>query len=524
MNETVDKVLILAATQKDADSTCLILSRGHIPCRKCDNFLDLEKEISNDAGAVILAKEILSPENIGHLAKALNTQSAWSFLPIIVLISAGDLALGNEEALRLLKPLKNATFLERPVRVGTLLSVVQAALADRKRQYEVRDLLDALEKSKQEAIAASQAKSAFLANMSHEIRTPLGAVLGFAELLMESSISEAEKLAYMQTMKRNGQLLSNIIDDILDLSKVESGQITLESIELSVNELFADIISAFEPLASSKKIALNIEYAPHVPRFIKTDPVRLRQILTNILSNAVKFTNSGSITIRISKMDSKLIIRVSDTGLGISPQQVKNLFLPFSQADSSITRKYGGTGLGLALSKKLARLLGGDLTLVHSELKKGSTFEIAIQYQEVAQASTKLDKLKNSIAPEVLANRHILLVDDSKDNQVLISRILKLAGAEVSVASDGLEGVETALSHDFDAILMDVQMPRLGGHEATRRLRASGYSKPVIALTAHALMEDRAKCLEAGCNDYLTKPIQRAELIQVISDHTRLPH
>jgi signal transduction histidine kinase len=522
-----ERILVLAVSQRDAESTCGVLERVGLSAKICFSLASLESEIEAGAGGLILAKEALNSETVLHLARILNRQPPWSFLPVIMLIGAGDLALGNEESLRFLAPLRNLTFLERPVRVGTLTSIALGAIADRRRQYEVRDLIATVEKAKQEAIEASQAKSSFLANMSHEIRTPLGAILGFSELLMEPTVEERDKLAYMKTIKRNGQLLSALIDDILDLAKVESGRVAVENIDVSVRELISEVISALAPQASLKSIPISVDWATSVPNFIRIDPVRLKQIILNVVGNAIKFTSTGEIRIQIftSNTDSEtkncqtVHFEVTDTGVGVSPSQAGNLFQPFAQADSSITRRFGGTGLGLVLSKKLAHALGGDLVLKASEVGRGSKFEIVVACVPSAHQSAHLSSALAPLtegAPLPLAGRKILLVDDSKDNQVLIGRMLAISGAEVNTADDGIAAVESALKNDFDLVLMDIQMPRLSGDEATKRLREKGYRRPVIALTAHALQEDRKRCFEAGCNDYLTKPVQRGELIRAI--------
>lgn len=523
-----ERVLVLTASQRDAESTYQIFLSAQINSVPCKDIEDLIRQIQTGAGAVILAKEVLTSKTILKLSEVLNGQPTWSFLPIIILIGAGDLALGNEETLRLLKPLRNRTLLERPVRIGTLTSVVQSALSDRKRQYEVRNLLMALETSKREAIAANQAKSVFLANMSHEIRTPLGAILGFSDFLLEPGLSEQEKKTYMTTIKRNSKLLSALIDDILDLAKVESGKIAIEKIDVSLHELMSEVIFALEPKAIAKKIPLFLRWDPSVARNIHTDPIRLKQILINIIGNAIKFTKEGQIEIRLfssedASQKQKLHIEVTDTGVGIPNEHLPNLFQPFTQADSSITRKFGGTGLGLVLSKKLAQALGGDLSLVKSEPNKGSRFHISIDISGSTEVEPKLHvhakPIVDIVGSQPLKNCRILLVDDSLDNQVLISRLLKISGAEVETANDGIEGVEKAMSRKFDIVLMDIQMPRLGGREATVQLRQKGFAKPIIALTAHALKEDRDKCLELGCDYYLTKPVHRHELIQTVANY-----
>ncbi len=522
-----ERVLIVVSSSTEANFLSALLAQDKMGYFKCSSFAELHYEMRRGVGALILSKESLTPETISQLSYQLKKQMPWSFIPIVVFASPGDFEAQNETTLKLIKSLRNVTILERPVRTGALLGILHAVLMDRKRQYKVRDLLSALELSKKEAISANDAKTAFLANMSHEIRTPLGAILGFSELLVEGSVTERDQ--YLETIRRNGNLLRTLVDDILDLAKVESNQFETESIEISLKELISEIVNTFEPKTSEKNLGLMITFDGNDCDLIETDPIRLKQILMNTLGNAVKFTEQGQVSLRVSSKavpgsenKLKLLIEVSDTGIGISPEQSKKLFQPFTQADNSMTRKFGGAGLGLVISRKLAQALGGTVELKRSLPGFGSTFEISIIVSQVRE--NKISKINyfrqerlHSKKALPLYNLRILVVDDSKDNQFLISRLLRNSGAEVQTADDGLHGIQEALSKNFDLILMDVQMPRLGGLEATLQLRQSKYTKPIIALTANALKGDREKCLQAGCNDYLTKPIQRHELIQTVA-------
>ncbi len=394
-----------------------------------------------------------------------------------------------------------------------------------------------LKNAKIEADAADETKSAFLANMSHEIRTPLGAIIGFSELLLDGDMSASEKRNMIEIIKRNGKLLSTIINDILDLSKVEAGKMEIEEAQVSLSDLVKEITVLLNLDATGKGIQLIVTYEGKLPTVIKTDPTRLRQILFNIVGNAIKFTERGSVQLKI-KLDpndpTKLAFIVQDTGTGITPEQKNRLFSPFTQADVTTTRKFGGTGLGLVLSKKLANALGGEVTLVDSVPGKGSTFMITISHSETQTAmidSSGMDQQNASATIEShtqdpikeISKKMVLVVDDSLDNLALIQRILRLAGAEVETASNGQEGVEKALKGSFDAILMDLQMPIMDGYEATRELRKRGFHQPIIALTAHAMKEERKRCLDNGFNDHLTKPIDRNALVQILSALPQTP-
>ena len=378
---------------------------------------------------------------------------------------------------------------------------------------------EALKNAKAEAERANHLKSAFLANMSHEIRTPLGAILGFADLLRDPNVSEMERSAFIDVITRNGQQLSHIINDILDLSKVEAGHLSVESIETKPTEIVRDVLSLLAIKAKQKDIILRSEIDSSVPDAMMTDPVRLSQILTNVIGNAIKFTKLGSVLTRVFADTSHVHFEVTDTGVGISSQDAAKLFQVFSQADLSITRKYGGTGLGLALSRKLAQALGGDVQLTKSERNKGSTFLISVEFKPATVPSIPLPAQR---APQLAESElrmdgfNVLVIDDSPDNQALIWQILSRRGAGVEVADNGAEGIEKALAGQHDVVLMDIQMPLMDGYTATQKLRENGYDRPIIALTAHAMSEVRLKCLNVGCNDHLPKPINPVDLVTMI--------
>jgi PAS domain S-box-containing protein len=390
---------------------------------------------------------------------------------------------------------------------------------------------DELKTAKIEAEVANETKSAFLANMSHEIRTPLGAVIGFSELLAEDNISPAERAHTIEIIKRNGRLVSTIINDILDLSKVEAGKMEIERVSINLMETVNDIAALLNLEATGKGIQLNVYSDPLIPKSIKTDPTRLRQILFNVVGNAIKFTQKGSVNVKIGRGSdpTQIEFTIQDTGTGIAAEQAKRLFSPFTQADVTTTRKFGGTGLGLVLSKKLANALGGDAQLTQSQLGTGSTFIITIEHGQsddkfLANAQTdenrpaKVQTPRNFDKVGELTGQTILVVDDSPDNLALVKWILKMAGANVVTANNGREGIEKAISENVSTVLMDLQMPGMDGYEATRELRKQGFIRPIIALTAHAMKEERKRCLESGFNEHITKPIDKKNLIQLLSE------
>jgi len=401
-------------------------------------------------------------------------------------------------------------------------------------EEQTRDLLAAM----QAATEANNSKTDFLANMSHEIRTPMTAILGCTELLDIGGNTEHERQDYIKTIQRNGEFLLSIINDILDITKVEAGKMTIERIECDLAVLIEEVMSLMRVRSQAKDIELELEYATKIPRQAMIDPLRTRQIMTNLVGNAIKFTDQGSVKIVVGcdpidgTVESPLWVEIHDTGIGISPEQLDKLFNSFQQADSTMTRRYGGSGLGLCISKSLATLQGGDVS-ARSIINQGSVFTLRLdpgvscakdwykpeKFGSDPNAHTEsTEEITSSKKIKPLIGIRILLAEDGPDNQRLISHVLKKAGASITVANNGRIAVDEfnqALStpEPFDLILMDMQMPEMDGYTATALLRKQGHSIPVIALTAHAMTGDRQRCLDAGCDEYSTKPINRLELI-----------
>jgi signal transduction histidine kinase/CheY-like chemotaxis protein len=374
--------------------------------------------------------------------------------------------------------------------------------------------------------AADEAKMRFLANISHEIRTPLNSILGFTELIVDPELPPADKIKSAAAVRRNGIQLLEVVDEILEIAKIEGGCLKTDKVEFPLLDLLSEIKAIMAVEAGKKGIDLLFQYDSRMPLRIVSDPVRLKQILINIVGNALKFTERGSVRVRGEfagqRGDFFLRFEVTDTGVGIDSETAAVLFRPFSQIDASHTRPHGGAGLGLALSRGLARALGGDVRLSQSRLGEGSRFlvEVKVDIPAAEEWRRETDVTSVPVAPP-LQGRRILLVEDLEDNRFLISQYLCRAGAAVEMAANGLEGVEMALAGAYDVILMDIQMPKLDGYQATARLRDAGYTRPIVALTAHALLEEREKCLRIGCNDHLTKPINRQRLIDSLLALTR---
>ena len=398
-------------------------------------------------------------------------------------------------------------------------------------------MLDKLQNKQEElalavtvAESASNAKSAFLANMSHEIRTPLTAILGFSELLKDDSLSKQELHQHVDSIVRAGNLLQQIINDILDMSKIEAGQLVIENNEVQLSAILNDIEQLMSQYAEEKQLKFRLKFNFPLPKAIVTDATRLKQILLNLCSNAIKFTTDGNIDISVTynKKLETLQFDVTDTGMGMSQSELDRLFKPFSQADTSTTRQYGGSGLGLCICKELANSLGGDIEC-QSRKGIGSRFFFTINPGKISEEelvdaydeiSTAVSTINITIKPDSLTGK-VLLAEDTLDNQKLISLYIRRSGATPVVVENGKQALDEALAHDYDLILMDMQMPVMGGIDATSKLRAAGYTKPIVALTANALKEDREKSQRAGVDDYLTKPVDLNRFNEVLTRYLK---
>jgi signal transduction histidine kinase/CheY-like chemotaxis protein len=392
-----------------------------------------------------------------------------------------------------------------------------------------------LMRAKDAAENANRFKSAFFANISHEIRTPLTAINGFAELLINSERTDEERRNDARVIRRNGEHLLTLINDILDQSKIEAGKMSVEPILCCPASIVGEVRSMLRVRAVEKGLSLEVDFVGPLPIKIRTDPTRLRQILINLIANAVKFTKEGGVRLAVAIKPSVnaanpiLEIKITDTGIGISPEQQALLFKPFVQGDASISRHYGGSGLGLAISRHFAQALGGDIA-VSSQAGKGSTFTVTVAtgslndvpvHDNPQEAMESHDEFGG---PKVKISGTVLVAEDGIDNQALIAAKLRETGLKVELATNGkiaCEKVRAALT-PFDLILMDVQMPEMDGFAATLQLRGGGYRGPIIALTANAAERDRTRCLNAGCNDFVTKPIKMEALFKAIGRYLKV--
>ena len=388
--------------------------------------------------------------------------------------------------------------------------------------------------AKEAAESANKAKSEFLANMSHEIRTPMNAILGFTDVLRRGmEEDETKRQSYLDTIHSSGNHLIELINDVLDLSKIEAGKLELEITDCSPYEIMAEVVEILQVRAEQQGIYLRHELEERIPATVQCDRTRLRQILTNLIGNAIKFTNEGGVlvTCRLHKMRGHQLLEfaIADTGIGMTPEQAERIFNPFEQADSSVTRRFGGTGLGLSISKRFAEAMGGSIE-VHSQPGEGSVFVVKIDPGSLVG----IDMIDDTEGQRLLRERSvesreasdlrlqpadILLVDDGESNREFLSVILERLGLTVHEAENGQVAVEKAQNKAFDLILMDMQMPVMDGYSATRHLRGLGLSTPIVALTANAMVEDQKKCQQAGCSDFLAKPVNIDDLCDLLRKH-----
>jgi signal transduction histidine kinase len=392
----------------------------------------------------------------------------------------------------------------------------------------IKDRTDQMQEAMRSAQAASQAKSEFLANISHELRTPMNGVIGMLDIALDRELS-ADVAEQLQTAQRCAYSSLSLLNDLLDLSKIEAGKMTLEKLPFDLRVLVADCIQANQPKATENSVSLQAEVSPDVPRQIMGDPLRMRQIIANLVSNAVKFTEHGSVTVRAGGQFTEpgkftLRISVEDNGTGIPAGQLLSIFEKFTQADGSVSRRFGGTGLGLAITRSLVELHGGDIQ-VQSELGRGSTFIVTLQCEaDAATDAAQKAKILEHVAskPSAIASpARILVVEDNQVNQKVVTAVLRKRGFSIELANDGQEALNKLdKSAAFDLILMDVQMPVLDGLEATRLIRKEPRWNrlPIVAMTAHAMNGDKERCLEAGMNGYISKPVHPSLLLSTVDE------
>lgn len=475
-----------------------------------------------------------------ELAKLIRGRKEYRDLPIIFVTA------GEHNKREVFEGYENGAvdFLHKPLDPHVVRSKINVFVELAISRKILNQRLIELAKLKEEAEQANHIKSRFLANVSHEIRTPLSAIIGLAELAANRMIEGCEREQYLESIIENGQHLQGLINDILDLSKIESGNLKVERLHCSIPKVIGEIVALFAGRAENKGIDLKFYQSDRTPSLVTTDPTRLKQILVNIIGNAIKFTEKGKIKVSIdlreegeglNPLETQLEFRVKDTGCGIPEEMLESIFLPFQQVDNSNSRNYGGTGLGLSISRSLCRCLGGELVARNNADEPGCEFIFSIDPHPFIRSHKDAKSTINSQVwreepPKIpqtagetidmLDQKKILVVEDSKHIRHFVRRALELAGAQVDAVSDGIQGVEYSKSDHYDLILVDIQMPGIDGYETVKLMREKQLRCPILAFTAHAMKEERERCLQSGFDGHIGKPIEYQQLLQVVRRYT----
>ncbi len=508
------RVLVLAPTGRDGVLACQLLASMEVPSHACGDAAELLREITAGAGAVILADEALQPSVTESLLEILAVQPPWSDLPLIV-FTRGE---SSERALQPLVPLGNATLLERPVRLTTLVSSVKAALRARRRQYEVRDLLE-------RQAEADRRKDEFLAMLGHELRNPMAAIRNALWVLDQVGSKEERAVRQRETIQRQTRHLVRMVDDLLDVSRVTLGKIILKRHAVDLREVAERCLSdlGMAALAKGKGLTLTVDTQSVT---VLGDPVRLEQVLCNLLQNAIKYTTQGgSLSLAVRTEGDEGVVRIKDTGIGLSPEMLQTIFEPFAQVESSRQRSEGGLGLGLPLVRSLVALHGGRVEALSDGPAQGSEFVVhfpLLRTEEKPRIPIRKPAPAAVRAPQEprAGLLHVLVVEDNPDGRESLRDLLEIWGHEVTLAEDGPEGVDKALAIHPDVALVDIGLPGLDGNEVARRIRAAFGSQDIslIAMTGYGQPDDRRRALQAGFDRYLVKPVDPAVLSQLLAE------
>jgi signal transduction histidine kinase/ActR/RegA family two-component response regulator len=521
-----ERVLVLTPLGRDAALACKVLAEEGISAYACRDMNDLCQELQADAGAALLTEEVLNAPGLKGLLKTLGRQEIWSDLPLILFTSSEEAARFFLEAIG---PRLNVTILARPINIAILISVLRSALRARRRQYQMRDLLLKLE-------SANQAKDEFLATVSHELRTPLNAMMGWAGMLRSGNLDELTKARGLEVLQRNTKLQAQLIDDLLDISRIISGKLRLDVQAVDLAQVVRAAVDVVRPAADAKEIRLQIELDPQAGP-VSGDPGRMQQVVWNLLSNAVKFTpREGRIQVRLRRLNSHAEIMVSDSGLGIDSEFLPHVFDRFRQADGTRARRHGGLGLGLAIVRHLVELQGGTVSAFSGGPDEGATFTVQLPITTThgaGRAAESPESKKQVVAssgvpfdcPPALAGFRLLAVEDDQDARDLIVTILRQCQAEVKGVASAEEAMAALEEWQPDVLLSDIEMPGEDGYSLIRRVRSEDQKRvariPAVALTAQARAEDRMRALSAGYDAHIAKPVEPAELITVIASLTR---
>lgn len=517
------RVLILAPTKKDGQVSLALLAHAAIPALMCTNLEQLSAELSAGAGALVVTEDALVQSPHSPLYAALNNQPAWSELPVIALVrNSADGSIDKQ-----LKLLGHVTILERPVLLRTFLSAVQTALWARARQYQIRDLLEQERLAREEAEHNSRLKDEFIATLSHELRTPLSAILGWSQLLGRGLLEPSETQEAVASIERNARAQTQLIEDLLDMSRIISGKMRLDVQLVEPASFMEAALATIRPAAAAKEIRLVTELQPNVGTVLG-DPSRLQQVIWNLLSNAIKFSpQGGEVKLIVKRLNSHLEIIVSDTGQGISPDFLPFVFDRFRQADGTTTRRVGGLGLGLAIVKQLIELHGGKVEARSDGDGCGSEFVISLPINSSLAAPpvgqkrgspARLHERETNHGLKSLRGLKVLAIDDEADSLHYVQRVLTMCGAEVRTGRCAAEALTAVREFHPDVMISDIGMPDMDGYQLIEQVRKLAEELPAIALTAFARSEDRSRSLRAGYSAHVAKPVEPAELVAAIAE------
>ena len=514
------RVLIFAPVGRDGPLTADLLTGAGIACHVCASGEEL-CESAESAGALLLTEEALSDRLVSSLAATLTGQPAWSDLSVL-LFAGSERSDPSARTLRTLELLRHVTLLDRPVRKAALLTTVRAALRGRERQYELRDVLTALHKARADAEQANQLKDEFLAIVSHELRTPLNAILGWVSMLRQARVEPGRLDHILAIVERNARAQAQLIADVLDISRMVGGRVTLHLEPVSLARIVSDAADAVRPGAAAKGVLLHVDVEEGP--VVDADPDRLQQVVWNVLSNACKFTpEGGRVEVKLRASESSAAIVVADTGVGISPEFLPFVFDRFRQADQGFTRAAGGLGLGLAIAKQLVEMHGGQVTASSPGIGRGASFEIQLPLAGRARKSparVQPDDDSQSAERVDLTDHFILVVEDDPATRELLETILVQAGARVKAVDSAAAAVDQLDIEVPSLVLADIGMPEEDGLTMMRRIRkpppARGGLVRAVALSAYARPQDREAALAAGFDDFLTKPALPVHIVRTI--------
>ncbi len=531
--EFSSRVLLLAPTARDAQVTCNLLHDAHLPCFTCDNLPALIRAFHEGAGAILLTEDAFASPGIADFINALSQQPAWSEIPLLILTRPGG---PSPISIEILHALRNVTLLERPAPMRSLASTISSAVRSRQRQYQIRDQIEEIHRNQMEreqlleseraaradAEHANHLKDEFLATVSHELRTPLNAILGWTQVLSRLADDPAEVRQGTEIIERNARLQAQLIDDLLDMSRIISGKMRLDMRLVDPAAVIMIAASSMQPSADGAGIALhrNIDSVG----LIRADHGRFQQILWNLLSNAIKFTPAaGSITISLRRTHDQIDLRVTDTGKGIKTEFLPYVFERFRQADATTTRQFGGLGLGLAIVKHLVELHAGSISVESPGENLGATFTILLPLADPASNSPRSSngKSPNTLLEHPdLAGLRVLVVDDDEDARRLVKRLLGECHADVTTAHSAREALRLLPTLHPDLLISDISMPEMDGYQfisSVRSTLADANTLPAVAVTAFARPEDRSRALRAGYQSHVAKPVEPAELLSVVA-------